>query len=59
VAKPAAVGNSLVVIIPTHLLTTCFGVALAPHATRRHLEAALGAFPKVMCLLLRWATVMG
>ncbi len=41
--------------IPTSLLTTRFGVALAHRLTRRHLETAFGVFLAAVCLRFLWA----
>jgi uncharacterized protein len=40
--------------IPTSLLTTRFGVALAHHLTRRRLETAFGLFLLAVCLRFLW-----
>lgn len=45
--------------IPTSLLTTRFGVALAHNLTRRQLETAFGLFLTAVCLRFVWATFMG
>lgn len=41
--------------IPTSLLTTRFGVALAHRLSRRHLEMAFGLFLAAVCLRFLWA----
>ncbi len=41
--------------IPTSLMTTRFGVALAHRLTRRHLERAFGLFLLAVCLRFVWA----
>ncbi len=43
--------------IPTSLLTTRFGVALAHRLTRRRLETAFGLFLAAVCLRFIWATL--
>lgn len=45
--------------IPTSLLTTRFGVALAHRLTRRQLETAFGLFLAAACLRFIWATLSG
>jgi uncharacterized membrane protein YfcA len=45
--------------IPTSLLTTRFGVALAHRLTRRHLETAFGLFLAAVCLRFLWAVLAG
>jgi uncharacterized protein len=44
--------------IPTSLLTTRFGVALAHRLSRRHLEMAFGLFLVAVCLRFLWAILM-
>lgn len=44
--------------IPTSILTTRFGVALAHRLTRRHLELAFGLFLALVCLRFLWAILM-
>ena len=43
--------------IPTSLLTTRFGVALAHRLTRRRLETAFGVFLAAVCLRFLWAAL--
>lgn len=43
--------------IPTSLLTTRFGVALAHRLSRQHLERAFGIFLLAVCLRFLWAIV--
>jgi uncharacterized membrane protein YfcA len=45
--------------IPTSLLTTRFGVALAHRLSRRRLELAFGLFLVAVCLRFLWAIVAG
>jgi uncharacterized membrane protein YfcA len=45
--------------IPTSLLTTRFGVALAHKLSRRHLEMAFGIFLALVCLRFIWAILAG
>jgi uncharacterized membrane protein YfcA len=45
--------------IPTSLLTTRFGVALAHRLSRRHLEMAFGLFLTAVCLRFLWAILAG
>lgn len=45
--------------IPTSLLTTRFGVALAHRLSRRHLEMAFGLFLAVVCLRFLWDILAG
>jgi uncharacterized membrane protein YfcA len=45
--------------IPTSILTTRFGVALAHRLSRRRLEMAFGLFLAAVCLRFIWAIVMG
>lgn len=59
---PDAVGfvsiATFALTIPTSLLTTRFGVALAHRLTRRHLETAFGLFLVAVCLRFLWGIVM-
>jgi uncharacterized membrane protein YfcA len=50
---------TFVLTIPTSLLTTRFGVALAHRLTRRHLETAFGLFLMAVCMRFLWAIVTG
>jgi uncharacterized membrane protein YfcA len=56
---PDAVGfvslATFTLTIPTSLLTTRFGVALAHRLTRRRLETAFGLFLAAVCLRFLWA----
>ncbi|THD84316.1 sulfite exporter TauE/SafE family protein [Aliigemmobacter aestuarii] len=45
--------------IPTSLLTTRFGVALAHRLSRQHLERAFGLFLAAVCLRFLWAILAG
>ncbi len=45
--------------IPTTLLTTRLGVALAHRLTRRHLEIGFGLFLAAVCLRFLWAIATG
>lgn len=44
--------------IPTSLLTTRFGVALAHRLSRKHLERAFGLFLLAVCLRFLWAILV-
>ena len=60
---PDAIGfvslATFILTIPTSLLTTRFGVALAHRLTRRRLEMAFGLFLAAVCLRFIWAILMG
>ena len=45
--------------IPTSILTTRFGVALAHGLSRRRLETAFGLFLAAVCLRFIWAILRG